>query len=166
MATRKKKKPFFKSGVGRTLLGALKFIPGVGGLVSAVEGASSVEEALAAIQNSQEISPEDKYKLQEIALMQYEAEVQDRVSARDREIAVAVSGGNDVLFKVIGFGITFAFLAVVLYAIGVLPQPDNVDRDFLLFASGSVSSAFMAVISYYFGSSVGSKQKTDLMKTN
>ena len=162
---RRKKKPFFKSGVGRTLLGALKLVPGVGGLVSAVEGATDVQDALRLISESTEVSQEDKYKLHEIALAEYEAEVSDRISARDREIAVAVSGGNDILFKVIGFGITFAFLAVVLYAIGVLPQPDNVDRDFLLFASGSVSSAFMAVISYYFGSSVGSKQKTDLMKS-
>ena len=66
-------------------------------------------------------------------------------------------------FKTVGWGITFALLAVVLYAIGIIPQPEDIDHDFLMFAAGSVTSAFMAVISYYFGSSTGSKQKTQIM---
>tara|TARA_A100001015_G_scaffold255384_1_gene296784 strand:+ start:178 stop:288 length:111 start_codon:yes stop_codon:yes gene_type:complete len=35
-----------------------------------------------------------------------------------------------------------------------------------MFASGSVTSAFMAVVSYYFGSSMGSKQKTNMIQGN
>ena len=77
---------------------------------------------------------------------------------------MAASGGSDLLFKTIGWSIAAAFLLVVLYAVGIIPQQANLNHDFLMFASGSVTSAFMAVVSYYFGSSMGSKQKTHLMK--
>ena len=63
-------------------------------------------------------------------------------------------------------GNNICFLAVVLYAIGIIPQLEEIDHDFLMFAAGSVTSAFMAVISYYFGSSTGSKQKTQIMNEN
>ena len=160
MEKKRKKKPFKDTLVGSSLIGIASLInPNLGKVLN---GATTVQAAIKSIGES-DATVDEKLMLQEFALRQFEAEVQDRTSARQREAVVAASGGNDVLFKTVGWGITFAFLAVVLYAIGIIPQPEDIDHDFLMFAAGSVTSAFMAVISYYFGSSTGSKQKTQIM---
>ena len=97
-----------------------------------------------------------------MVLEAYEAEVQDRVSARQREALVAASGGSDILFKVIGWSIAAAFLAIVLGAMGLWEIPEEQQRLYDM-AFGAVVAQMTAVVSYYFGSSFGSKQKTDIM---
>lgn len=84
----------------------------------------------------------------------------DRVSARAREAAVAAAGGNDIMFKVVGIAVLAIWL-FLLYALffGDLVFEDNVE-DLMQIAFGAVSSQVMAVVSYYYGSSVGSKQKS------
>ncbi len=155
------KKKFFDTKVGSVL----KALVGVvaPNLVKALEGVSGVTDALGIIRNSDE-SPEVKAQLQEFALKQYEVEIQDRISAREREAKVIASGSSDILFKTVGWGITLAFLLIVLYGIGIIPPDPELNKDFLMFSAGSVTSAFMAVVSYYFGSSIGSKQKTNMIK--
>ncbi len=154
------KKKFFDTVVGASLKTVASIV--APNLVKALEGVGSVKDALAIVRESGE-SPEVKAQLQEFTLKQYELEVEDRISARSREAAVLQAGGSDVLFKTVGWGITLAFLLIVLYSIGIIPADPDINKDFLMFASGSVTSAFMAVISYYFGSSTGSKQKTNMM---
>ena len=159
----KKKKKFGQTTVGKILKGAVSLInPTLGGVL---EGAITVEDAIAGI-GSADVSQEDKLRAKEMVLEAYEAEVQDRIAARNREAMVAAAGGNDILFKTIGWSISLAFLAVVAYGLGIIPQDEVINKDFLMFASGSVTSAFMAVVSYYFGSSLGSKQKQHLMRNN
>ena len=156
----RKKKRFADTTVGKILRGAVGLInPTLG---SVLEGAASVEDVIAGIKEA-DATPEEKIRAQELVLEAYQAEVADRVAARQREAVIAAAGGSDVLFKTIGWSISAAFLAVVAYGLGILPQPENINNDFLMFASGSVTSAFMAVVSYYFGSSMGSKQKSALM---
>jgi len=157
----RKKKKFFETGVGRVLKGVASIA--APGLVGALESATTVGEAIQVIKTSTEIDDETKIKLQELALDQYNAEVQDRMSARSREAQIAAAGGTDILFKTVGWGIVLAFLLIVLYAIGIIPQQPDLNHDYLMFASGSVTTAFMAVVSYYFGSSMGSKQKSAIM---
>ena len=156
----RRKKKFGSTTVGKILGGALGLVnPALGGLIT---GDSTPEDLIQQIKDSA-IPSEDKIRAQELVLEAYEAEVEDRVSARQREALVAASGGSDILFKTIGWSIAAAFLAVVGYGLGIIPQPKDINNDFLMFASGSVTSAFMAVVSYYFGSSMGSKQKQDYL---
>ena len=157
---KKKRKKFGQTTVGKILKGAVSILnPTLG---SVLEGAVTVEDAIAGITSS-DVSEEHKLQAKRMILEAYEAEVHDRIAARNREAMVAASGGSDVLFKTIGWSISLAFLAVVAYGLGILPQDEAINKDFLMFASGSVTSAFMAVVSYYFGSSLGSKQKTAIM---
>ena len=156
----RKKKKFGQTTVGKILKGAVSLInPTLG---SVLEGATTVEDAIAGI-GAAKATPEEKIRAKELVLEAYEAEVSDRIAARNREAMIAASGGSDILFKTIGWSIAVAFLAVVAFGLGVIPQPEDINKDFLMFASGSVTSAFMAVVSYYFGSSIGSKQKQHLM---
>lgn len=154
------RKPFFETNVGA----GLKAVAGLvaPNVVTALEGVEDVAEALGIIRSSDE-SPEVKAQLQEYTLQQYELEVEDRKSARDREVKILEAGGNNYLQNVIGWGITAAFLLVAITGLGVLDIPEDINRDYLMFASGSIVTAFMAVVSYFFGSSIGSKQKTNLM---
>ena len=158
---KKKRKKFGQTTVGRILKGAVSLInPTLG---SVLEGAVTVEDAIAGIADS-DVSEEHKLQAKRLVLEAYEAEVHDRIAARNREAMVAASGGSDILFKTIGWTISLCFLLVVLYGIGIIPPQPDLNHDYLMFASGSVTSAFMAVVSYYFGSSLGSKQKTAIMK--
>jgi len=153
------KKKFGQTTVGKLLKGAVGLInPTLGSLI---QGEMSVEEVIASIKES-DAPVEDKIKAQEMILEAYEAEVADRASARQREIAAIQSGSNDSLFKTVGWGVTLSFVAVVAGAIGVWQIPEESQRLFDM-GFGAVVAAFTQVIGYYFGSSAGSKQKTDLI---
>ena len=158
MTTRKKKK-FAETTVGKILRGAVGLInPTLG---SVLEGAASVEDVIAGIKEA-DASPEEKIRAQELVLEAYQAEVADRVAARQREMAVAASGGSDILFKTIGWSISAAFLIVVAAAVGLWEVQPEQQRLFDM-GFGAVIAQMTAVVSYYFGSSFGSKQKTELM---
>ena len=157
----KKKKKFGQTTVGKILKGAVSLInPTLG---SVLEGAVTVEDAIAGI-GTADISAEDKLRAKELILEAYEAEVSDRIAARNREAMVAASGGSDVLFKVVGFGITIAFLTIVTGALGLWEIQEEQQRLYDM-AFGAVVAQMTAIVSYYFGSSLGSKQKTAIMDT-
>ena len=122
----------------------------------------SVEQVVSSIKNSDEPA-EDKIRAQEMVLEAYEAEVADRASARQREMAALASGSNDILFKTVGWGITLCFIGVIAGAVGLWEIPKESQRLFDM-GFGAIVAAFTQVIGYYFGSSQGSKQKTELMK--
>lgn len=84
---------------------------------------------------------------------------QDRASARLRETALKdfVPGGLAVLI-VTGFGWTLHHLVTSTAA----PPPDV--RDVLYMMLGALASALAQVLAYYFGSSSGSKAKTDALE--
>ena len=121
-----------------------------------------IEEVISAIKSS-DAPQEDKIRAQELILEAYEAEVADRASARQREMAAIAAGSNDILFKTVGWGITLSFVAVVAGAIGLWEIPEESQRLFDM-GFGAVVAAFTQVIGYYFGSSMGSKQKTNIIK--
>ena len=158
----KPKKKFGQTVVGKLLKASVGLInPTLG---SIIQGDMSVEQVVSSIKNS-DAPPEDKIRAQEMVLEAYEAEVQDRASARQREMAALASGSNDVLFKTVGWGITLCFIGVIAGAIGLWQIPEESQRLFDM-GFGAVVAAFTQVIGYYFGSSAGSKQKTNLMKGN
>ena len=156
----KEKKPFFKTRVGGVLKGVASVI--APRLVERLENVKDIGEAIGIIKDSDE-SPEVKMQLQQLALTEYEIEVSDRISARNREATIASSGGNDILFKTVGWGITLAFILVVLAALGVIDLGTDNTRLFDM-AFGAVVAKMTQIVSYYFGSSMGSKQKTSMLQ--
>jgi hypothetical protein len=83
-------------------------------------------------------------------------EAQDRDSARKREMEV-----KDHTPKILAFGITAGFFAVLFYilAIDIPAEQEKV----VFFMLGSLSTAWTGVIAYYFGSSAGSAAKHNLL---
>lgn len=80
----------------------------------------------------------------------------DRANAREREIKT-----QDWTPKVLGLAITLGFFGLLYYLLR--REPPAGSRDILNIMLGSLGSAWIGVVTYYFGSSAGSARKTELM---
>lgn len=158
---RANRKPFFETKVGGILKGVSSVI--APNLVGALEGVEDISEALKIISGEDSISDETRATLRELALKEYEIEVMDRTSAREREVRVLEAGGSNHLMSVLGWGVTLTFMALVAVTLGLVDLPEDLNKEYFMFGAGAVSSSFMTVLAYYFGSSAGSKQKTNIL---
>jgi len=85
----------------------------------------------------------------------------DRANARQRETAMSIAGQHDLTPKVLAYGTTIGFfgiMASMLYH----PLPDQ-GHDVLLVLVSVLGTSWVAVMSYYFGSSSGSTAKSVLL---
>jgi hypothetical protein len=96
----------------------------------------------------------------------FKAEVEDRDSARKAHAEVATSANSTQLEKAVVpvlalgvVGLAFLLIAVLMF----VDTPDN-QQQLVIFALGFITSAAGQVLSFYFGSSQGSKDKSELMK--
>lgn len=96
----------------------------------------------------------------------FKAEVEDRDSARKAHAEVATSANSTQLDKAVVpllalgvVGLAFLLIAVLMF----IDTPDN-QQQLVIFALGFITSAAGQVLSFYFGSSQGSKDKSELMK--
>jgi len=110
--------------------------------------------------------PEHMVKLQEIDLEKIKAHYAEMDSARQREIAVASSANvpmlNKLVTPVLALGVVA--LSFVLFAILIFVEVRPEAKDILIYILGVLSAAVTQVLSYYFGSSQGSKDKDDQKK--
>lgn len=112
-------------------------------------------------------NPETLIKLKEIE-MEFERDMQkvgidferiaseDRASARAREVAV-----RDRTPAVLAFAVTAGFFGALGWMLAYGKPVTGGDA--LLVMLGSLGTAFAGIVSYYFGSSAGSKLKTEAM---
>jgi hypothetical protein len=141
---------------------------GLGMVADAVtkKGKEFVEEKLG-IDLTQDPSPETvaNWKL---AAQQHEKELLqmaygDVANARQREIDVTSAEYAPVLNKIVtpllALGITT--LSFILFAILIFVDVDATSKDILIYILGVLSAAVTQILSYYFGSSMGSKDKDD-----
>ena len=149
------------------------------------KGKKVVEEKLG-VELKPDMSPEDiirlktaemeheeellKLRLEEdkLDLVELELRLKDTNSARDREVQIATSDKAPLLNKIVTpvlalglLGITFTLFGIVLFQASPI---DPSRKDILIYILGVLSAVATQVVSYYFGSSVGSKEKTDAMK--
>ena len=111
-------------------------------------------------------NPEEALKLAEIDLKQFELEVQDRDSARKAHLAIATSPDAHWLEKLVvpilalgTVGLCFLLIGVLLF----INIPDS-QENIIIYALGFITSAAGQVLSYFFGSSQGSKDKNQALK--
>ena len=126
-----------------------------GSLAAAIQGASP-DQLLALKKADQDFA----VQMQKLGFENVEAleaiAAGDRANARDREIKT-----QDWTPKVLGIAITLGFFGLLGFLLWKSP-PDG-SRDILNIMLGSLGSAWIGVVSYYFGSSAGSARKTELM---
>lgn len=109
--------------------------------------------------------PDKLNKLKEMELEFAKLDAQDRDSARNREIEMAKSDVHFVtknITSLLAIGILTGSLIIAMLVFFV-DFPDS-QENILIFVLGSLFSIATQVVSYYFGSSQGSKDKTEEIK--
>ena len=149
------------------------------------KGKKAVEEKLG-VELKPEMSQEDLAKVQ-IAAMEHEEELarlrleedkldlaelelrlKDVGSARDREVAIATSDKAPLINKIVTPVLALSILLLTFVLFGVV-MFDNTPvetsrKDILIYVLGVLSAIATQIVSYYFGSSQGSKEKSDQLK--
>jgi hypothetical protein len=110
---------------------------------------------------AQALLQELEIKKMEFELEFFKQEVEDRKSARQREIEVLKTGSSDPMMKITGIVALSAFLLCVVTVLFMDLPPANEKLIYHLF--GIVEGVSLTVFSYYYGSSKGSRDKTEIM---
>lgn len=106
---------------------------------------------------------DNKLGLEELAIR-----VKDVGSAREREVQIAQSKDAPLLNKIVTplLALGLLFITFTLFGI-VMFQDAPVDssrKDILIYILGVLSAISTQIVSYYFGSSQGSKDKSDQLR--
>ena len=94
-------------------------------------------------------------------LAELEAMTKEMESARNREMQIATSEFAPMLNKIVTpiLALGTVGLTFVLYAVIIFVDVDAESKDILIYVLGALTSAVTMVLGYYFGSSMGSKEK-------
>ena len=134
----------------------------VSAIASKLGVSDSVEEVAKAIAGD----PQAAQKLAELELEYAKIDAQDRDSARKAYSAVATSENSTKLEKLVVPILALGVVGLAFTLIGILMFVDTPgdQQQLVIFALGFITSAAGQVLSFYFGSSQGSKDKTEEMK--
>ena len=136
-----------------------------GKAVSMIAEKFGVEDTVEAVAKAIAGDPEAAQKLAEIDLAQFRAEAADRDSAREREVGMAAAGASplsQLVVPILALGTvatTFLFIAALLFL-----EIKTEQQQLIIFALGYATAAAQQVLSYYFGSSKSSQDKTVAMQ--
>jgi hypothetical protein len=148
------KKPFKDTKLGKFLK---EKVPGVLDVVDDYFPPAKVLTALV----GKNLPPEDQIEFERLLLDHereiYALEVQDRDSARNREIEIAKSGKADHLMYSAGYTALITFM-VMVYA--VIWKPDGMEHSPLFHQlMGIIEGVALTVFGYYFGTSKRAEEK-------
>jgi hypothetical protein len=137
-----------------------------GAAVSAIASRLGVADTVEAVAEAIAGDPDAAVKLQELELEYAKIDAADRDSARKAHLAIATSPDAHWLEKLVvpilalgTVGLCFVLIGVLLF----INIPDS-QENIIIYALGFITSAAGQVLSYFFGSSQGSKDKTEVMK--
>ena len=109
---------------------------------------------------------EAQAKLMEMAqkgeLAQIEAHVKEMQSARDREVQIATSEHAPLINKIVTpvLALGTVVLSFILFGVIIFVDVQSESKDIIIYVLGALTSAVTMILGYYFGSSVGSKEKS------
>jgi hypothetical protein len=150
-----KRKPFSETKVGQFLKEkAPDLLDKIGDYFPPVE-------ILADLVKGKSLTPEQQAEFDKLLFDYAKLEVEDRQSARTREIEIAKAGGNDHLMYVAGYVALAAFLTMIA---AVIFLPEAVEHNSLFHQlMGIIEGVALTVFSYYFGTSKSSRDKDKLI---
>ena len=103
------------------------------------------------IDKDSNLTPEDKEQIHQQLVELYKLEVEDRDSARKREVEITKAGGNDWMMNVTGVvGLTcFVF---IVYAVVYIPQV--LENELFIHLMGMVEGVVIGnIFAFYYGTS-------------
>jgi hypothetical protein len=129
-------------------------------------------EDLAKIQIAQMEHEEELLKLRleedKLDLAELQARLKDTNDAREREVQIANSDKAPLINKIVTPVLALSILLLTFVLFGVVMfdgSPVEASRkDILIYVLGVLSAIASQIVSYYFGSSQSSKDKTDALK--
>ncbi len=156
----------FLNKAGNTLKENVGDIAGIGLKVATGNISGAIEDATDMIKGND--TPEAKELLQELEIRKqefeldlYKTEIEDRDSARKREVEVLKAGGGDVMMKVSGFVGLGSFL-LCLCAILFMDLPDA-NMKLVYHILGIVEGVALSIYGYYYGTSKSSADKNSII---
>ena len=95
-------------------------------------------------------------------LAELEAHVKEMDSARKREIEIATSEFAPIINKIVTpiLALGTVSLTFILFLVIIFVEVNSQSKDILIYVLGALTSAMTMVLGYYFGSSAGSKEKS------
>ena len=95
-------------------------------------------------------------------LAELEAHVKEMDSARKREIEIVTSEFSPTINKIVTpiLALGTVALTFILFLVIIFVEVNTQSKDILIYVLGALTSAMTMVLGYYFGSSAGSKEKS------
>ena len=129
-------------------------------------------EDLARVQIAQMEHEEELLRLRieedKLDLAELELRLKDTDSAREREVQISTSDKAPLLNKIVTPVLALSILLLTFVLFGVVMFDDTPveasRKDILIYILGVLSAIASQIVSYYFGSSAGSKDKSDQLK--
>jgi hypothetical protein len=145
----KDKKPFKETGLGKFLLGAGSTIIDVVGDVLPDKGLLGVVKKL--IDKDPDLNADQKAEAHDRLVELYRLEVEDRDSARKREVNLR-KYGTDWMFNLTGIVGLSAF-AFLVYTVVTTQVPES-NKEIFIHLIGIVEGVALSIFGYYFGSAI------------
>ena len=145
----KDKKPFKETGLGKFLLGAGSTIIDVVGDVLPDKGLLGVVKKL--IDKDPDLSDDQKAEAHDRLVELYRLEVEDRDSARKREVNLR-KYGTDWMFNLTGI-VGLAAFAFLVYTVVTTQVPES-NKEIFIHLIGIVEGVALSIFGYYFGSAI------------
>ena len=139
--------------------------PAGGMAIKAIASKLGVADSVEAVTAHLTANPDAALKLREIDLKELEVHSKDRDSARNREVEMAKADVHFItknITSLLAIG-TLAGAMAMTALVFFVDFPDS-QENIIIFVLGFLSSAATQVLSYYFGSSAGSKEKDNQIK--
>ena len=108
------------------------------------------------ISKDPDLTPEEKDQLHQQVVELYKLEVDDRDSARNREIELAKSGKFDLMFNLTGL-VGLSCFSFLVYAIVYLQVPEH-NKEIWIHLIGVTEGIVLSIFGYFYGSSASRRK--------
>ena len=108
------------------------------------------------IQKDPDLTPEEKDQIHQQVVELYKLEVDDRDSAREREVELAKAGKFDLMFNLTGL-VGLSCFSFLVYAIVYLQVPEH-NKEIWIHLIGVTEGIVLSIFGYFYGSSASRRK--------
>lgn len=108
------------------------------------------------ISKDPDLTPEEKDQLHQQVVELYKLEVDDRDSAREREVELAKAGKFDLMFNLTGL-VGLSCFSFLVYAIVYLQVPEH-NKEIWIHLIGVTEGIVLSIFGYFYGSSASRRK--------